>query len=344
MGGAWGSTWGGTETLLLVLLAPLLLASALFSGSETALFSLGTRQRLDLERRNRGTDRAALRLLRQPRQLLITILVGNMATNVLWFTIVAVLSGEQPWGWPGVIAVQVLGLLVIVLAGEVVPKVIAAADPVRSARRIALPLQSVHLAILPLRGAIERFAVRPLARLAGDRPGTAIVTDADLGALLDHSAMEGVFDAHEQAHLEGILLLGRLPVRSVMTPRTRMTAVETGDAPADIAEAFRSSGLSRLPVHDGDLDSVKGHLFARTWLHAGRPVDLEPLLRTPIFVPAVATVDRVLETLRSEGRKTAVVVDEYGGTAGIVSMRDLVEPLTGSFDDDRLAGRSEVDA
>ncbi|MCH2137882.1 MAG: CNNM domain-containing protein [Phycisphaerales bacterium] len=337
-----GATWGVTETLLLVLLAPLLLVSALFSGSETSLFGLGTRQRLDLERRNALADRTALSLLKHPRQLLITILVGNMAANVCWFTIVAVLAGSQPWGLGGAAAVQVAGVLVIVLAGEVIPKVMASADPVRTARRIAMPLRAVHLVLLPVRTTIERWAVRPLSRLAGNRPDAATVSEDDLDALLDQSTAAGVVDRWEHVHLEGVLQLGRLPVKKVMTPRTRMTMLGSDDTSDEIADAFRSSGLSRLPVHDGDPDTIIGQLPARAWLHAGRPADITALLLPPVFVPSVAATERVLETLRESGRKTAIVVDEYGGTAGVVSMRDLVEPLTGSFDPARLAPAGEV--
>ena len=335
------SVWGW-----LIALAPLLVISALFSGSETALFGLRARQRLDMERRGGAGDRAALKLLEHPRQLLITILVGNMAANIAWFTIVAVLVSAQPWDVWGAVAVQAAGILIIVLAGEVMPKAAAASDTAAAARRIALPLQAVHLMLLPVRQFVERFVVNPTARLVGDGPGDAndTLTDDDLDRLLAHSADAGVVDAVEERHLAGVLALGRLGVRRVMTPRTRLTALDIDDDAAAITDAFLASGLSRLPVRAGDLDHIVGILHARDWLQSDRPDKLGPLLREPVFVPAVAPVERVLDTLQQQGRKMAVVVDEFGGTAGIVSMRDLVEPLTGTFDDDRLATDTEAAA
>jgi putative hemolysin len=326
-------TWGVTETVLLLLLAPLLVVSALFSGSETALFGLQARDRHVLAARGHRGDRAALALLTQPRQLLITILLGNMVANVGWFTIVAILAGEQPWGLPGAIAVQVLGVLCIVLFGEVVPKVMASSAPAVAAGRLAISLQWLHVSIAPLRHSMERFLVRPLARLAGHRPEAAQLTGADLGALLDHQASAGVVDVSERQQLEGILSLSQRPVRSVMTPRTRMVSISLDDTPDVIATAFRTSALMRLPVFGKDADEIKGMLHARDWIHAKQPADFIDLCRSAAFVPSVAAVDRVMSTLRSQGRKTAIVVDEFGGTAGIVSMRDLVEPLTGDFED-----------
>jgi len=319
--------------VLLVLLAPLLVISALFSGSETALFGLGARHRLDLKDRGGKADRVVLSLLLKPRQLLITILVGNMAVNITWFTVVAVLAGKQPWGFPGAVAVQVVGVLTLVLAAEVIPKVVASADTLRAARFVALPLNAVHVVLLPLRRLVETIFIRPLARLAGERPRDATLSDADLDRLLEHSAQSGLVDAQEQRFLAGILGLGRLPVQQVMTPRTRMVSIARTDDVDTIADAFRSSALTRLPVRGADIDAIIGMLFARDWLQADRPSDFESLLRPPAFTPAVAPVDRVLHTLQRARRKTAIVVDEYGGTAGIVSIRDLVEPLTGSFDD-----------
>ena len=332
--------WGVTETVLLVLLAPLLVISALFSGSETALFGLGARHRMDLTHSDKSVDRAVLSLLLKPRQLLITVLVGNMAANITWFTIIAVLAGEQPWGLGGAVVVQVLGVLILVLLGEVVPKVVASADTLRAARFIAPPLHAVHVVLLPLRRVVESIAIRPLARLAGDRPDDAALSDNDLDRLLDHSAQLGLVDVQEQRFLAGILGLGRLPVQQVMTPRTRMVSIALDDDTNAIADAFGRSGLTRLPVRGEDIDAIVGMLFARDWLQAGSPSDIDRLLRTPAFTPAVAPVDRVLHTLQQNQRKTAIVVDEYGGTAGIVSIRDLVEPLTGTFDDLEAAAPS----
>lgn len=332
--------WGVTETVLLVLLAPLLVISALFSGSETALFGLKARHRMDLEHRGGSVDRTVLSLLLKPRQLLITILVGNMAANITWFTIVAVLSGEQPWGFGGAVVVQVLGVLILVLLGEVVPKVVASADTLRAARLMAPPIHAIHVVLLPVRRLVESIAIRPLSRLAGERPHDATLSDNDLDRLLDHSAQLGLVDVQEQRFLAGILGLDRLPVQQVMTPRTRMVSIARDDNPDAIADAFRSSGLTRLPVRGEDVDAILGMLFARDWLQAGSPSDIDGLLRAPAFTPAVAPVDRVLHTLQQDRRKTAIVVDEYGGTAGIVSIRDLVEPLTGTFDDPEAAAPS----
>ena len=326
-------TWGVTETVLLLLLAPLLVISALFSGSETALFGLQARDRHLLSQRGGRGDRAALSLLAQPRQLLITILLGNMVANVGWFTIVAVLAGEQPWGLAGAIVVQVLGVLCIVLLGEVVPKVLASAAPAAAARRLSVGLKWLHVVLAPVRQSMERFVVRPLSRLAGHRPEAAQLSGADLASLLNHQAQAGVVDVSERQQLEGILSLSQRPVRSVMTPRTRMVSISLDDTPNVIATAFRDSALMRLPVCGEDTDEIKGMLHARDWMRAGQPGDFAGLCNEVAFVPSVAAVDRVMATLRDQGRKTAIVVDEFGGTAGIVSMRDLVEPLTGTFDD-----------
>jgi CBS domain containing-hemolysin-like protein len=309
----------------------LLAGSAFFSGSETALFGMSAKQRLDLAA-TRGDRAAPLVLLSDPRMLLITLLLGNMVVNVLYFVIASVLMQHQPWGGGVAAAIWIGSLLALVLLGEIAPKTLASSRPLAISRIVGGPVLTFHRLIFPLRSLLDRFVVRPLSRLAVPHQLVKPLSLAELDALIDASATDGLVDPQEQRLLADVLSLGRTSVRRAMTPRTRMVSVSI-DAPKDAVRAIiHETGLMRLPVHATDVDDIRGMLHVKDWLR--NPGDLRDMLRTPIYIPEVTTVDLALQSLRDAGQQTAIVVDEFGGTAGIVSLHDLIEPIVGDIADD----------
>ena len=317
---------------------PVLLAtSAFFIGAETALFGLSARQRLDMDQRRAGYG-AALTLLQKPRMLLITLLLGNMLANVLYFVVGSVLAWSQPWGAPGAALIPLAALLAIVLLGEVAPKMLASAHGPSIARIVAPPLLVLHNLILPVRMVIDRLIVRPLSHLATPSKGTAGLSLRELDALIEVSGEDGLVDAHEQQLLADVLMLGQRHLSDVMTPRTRMVSIPIDADTKAVNELIFTHRLMRLPVHGRDLDDILGFLHVKDWLRGSG--DLSAMLRSPIYLPEVTSVDRAMASLRARRGQTAIVVDEFGGTAGIVSLHDLIEPLVGDIADD-TAHRAE---
>ena len=324
-------TWTALDTALAIAMPCLLTGSAFFSGSETALFGLSAKQRMDLAA-NKGDRNAALILLRDPRMLLITLLLGNMVVNVLYFVIASILMRHQPWGGGGAAAIWIGSLFMLILLGEIAPKMLASSRPLSISRLVGGPVLAIHMLILPLRTLLNRFIVRPLSRLAVPHDNATPLSLAELDALIDASATDGLVDPQEQRLLTDVLSLGHTSVRRAMTPRTRMVSIPI-DAPHDAVQSLiHENGLMRLPVHGQDVDEILGMLHVKDWLR--NPSNLEGMLRAPTYIPEVTTVDLALQSLRAAGQQTAIVVDEFGGTAGIVSLHDLIEPIVGDITDD----------
>jgi putative hemolysin len=309
----------------------LLAGSAFFSGTETALFGLSGKQRLDLAT-TKGEQSPALVLLRNPRMLLITLLLGNMVVNVLYFVIGSVLMRHQPWGGGGAAAIWIGSLLGLVLFGEIAPKMLASSRPIAISGLVGRPILAIHTALLPLRTILDRFVVRPLSRLAVPHQAATPLSLQELDALIDVSASDGLVDSHEQRLLADVLSLGHISVRRAMTPRTRMVSIPIEAPPEDVHSLIHENGLMRLPVHGRDVDDILGMLHVKDWLRSRG--DIRALLRPPTYLPEVTTVDLALQTLRTAKQQTAIVVDEFGGTAGVVSLHDLIEPLVGDIADD----------
>jgi putative hemolysin len=325
------TSWTALHTGLVIAIPCLLAGSAFFSGAETALFSLSAADRLsfrDGPHRRHGVNA----LLRHPRMLLITLLLGNMVANVLYFVLASVAAWEQPWGAWGAVGIPLAALLLLIMFGEITPKMIASAHPPAASRLLAPPLLAIHTAILPIRTVLDRLIVRPLSRLATSEGTTESLTLQELDALIDTSAREGHVDHHEQRLLADVLSLGHTSLGDVMTPRTRMVSIPV-DADDDVIRAaIQQHRLMRLPVRGRDLDDIHGFLHVKDWLRSPGP--LAELIRSPTYLPEVTTVDRALESLRSRRCQTAIVVDEFGGTAGVVSLHDLLEPIVGDIADD----------
>ncbi|MCP4758293.1 MAG: HlyC/CorC family transporter [Planctomycetes bacterium] len=325
------TSWTALHTGLAIAMPCLLVGSAFFSGAETALFSLTAPQRLELSEGPQQRN-AALSLLRHPRMLLITLLLGNMIVNVLYFVLASVIAWDQPWGTAGAILIPLAALLALILLGEIAPKMIASARAPVVCRLLGPPLLAIHTAILPLRTVMDRLVIRPLSRLATLDGPTAALSLQELDSLIDISGRDGHVDLHEQRLLADVLSLGRTTLGDVMTPRTRMVSIPI-DATTDQArEIVREHRLMRLPVRGRDLDDIRGFLHVKDWLRD--PDDISTMLRTPLYLPEVTTVDRALDSLKAAQRQTAIVVDEFGGTAGVVSLHDLIEPLVGDIVDD----------
>ena len=303
-------------------LAALLLLSASCSATETALFSL-----TPTERRRAGP--AAERLLEHPRALLVTVLVGNLVVNLLFFAFAARL---QPFRGPyGTLLWGLVALVVLLLLGEVLPKGLALRARVAVARAGAVPFSALSAALAPAQRAADRLleaGYRVLGEAARAEGG--ITTEA-LADVLERSAEQGLLLESEATILAGLVELGEVRVREVMTPRVDMLLLDVQDERRE--EVVRRAVAERanwIVVVDGAPDQVLGRVRVRELLL--RPAAaLRSLLEPVVFVPEVASLLHLLEFLRREGVAQAVVVDEWGGTAGLVRLEDVFEEIVGDL-------------
>lgn len=319
--------------MTLALLAVLLLISGFFSGSETAFFSIDRvgRQRL---RSDAGlAAKLVLQLLERPRELLVAILFGNVLTNIFYFSVSAnmavALRAEQPKLEP---LVHVGALLAIIVFGEIVPKSATIAAPVSVARFFARPLS--------LWSRLSRFVTEPLGwatgrglglleRRIGGRGGG--LTDVELARLVALEGEEGVIRPAISTILEDVLLLKQVRVREVMTPRVDIISFDLEAGRAAFVELVGRCRRGKIPVHRGEgVDGIFGVLHVKRVL-AAPGAALDDLVERAWFIPETKRVDAQLQDMLRRDATLAIVVDEYGGTAGIVTVDDVVEEIVGEI-------------
>lgn len=328
-----------SEAWKLAVMVPLLVCSAFFSGSETTLFSLS---RLQLYRLGRGArpGRIVAALMRRPRRVLNTLLLGNMCVNVAYTGIAAVaileLRREGLAGWMAVVA-SLGSLLVLILFGEVMPKLLAMAAGPRLAVPAAGVLTVVERVAAPVLWILEKAFVVPLTRiLAPAQAAAGDITAEELGALLDLSAKRGVIDRDVNALLQEIVALTDIRVADIMVPRVDMIAYDVDGDPGKLIEMLATTRLRKIPVYEKDNDHVVGVVHAKRLL-LNPAVPLRELVAKVPFVPEAANVERLLLQFRVTRTQMAIVVDEYGGTAGLVTLEDVMEEIVGDMPASRVA-------
>ncbi|MBS0198143.1 MAG: HlyC/CorC family transporter [Planctomycetes bacterium] len=325
----------GLPLILSILLPILILGSALCSSSETALFGLTQADLLRLRRVSPPTHAAVMALLASPRSFLITVLLGNVTVNSVYFVVASMIQPRLGPAWSVVFVVG--SLLGIIVFGEVLPKTLAASHRVALCRVLARPMLWWFKIISPVRHFSERFVIAPITRLlAPTRTGVAPeLTEDELSSLLEAGAREGVIQQPEQQLLGDVVRLGSLRVRDVMSPRTEVRWIEANATIADLLALVKECGFSKFPVCRGDLDSalVVGVVNAHTAcallnrdpnaLNAPVATVMEP----PRFVPDRARLDRLVDQFRSWRADVAICVSETGAITGLVGVDAVIGEL-----------------
>ena len=321
---------------LLIALAPLLMASGFFSGTETALFGLLESDRAKLRAQGGIGARATLTLLANPRPLLVSVLMGNMTINVLIFVLLSVLTLHAE-GAVEKTAFSIGGLLAVVLLGEVLPKIAATSKRTAWCRVFAPVMLTFHRVLGPLRRPLLVLVIDPLARLV--RPGekTDHLTIDELGALLTQSAERGDIGEDEAALLEGVAAIGRFQAKDVMTPRVDIRWLGPDASAKEVRTFAMETNLARTLVCEGSIDSGVIGVVELAEARLGGKRRVREAMRKPVFVPESARLDQMLETMRAGGERLAVIVDEYGGVVGVASQRDMARRMLGAAPGDEGA-------
>jgi CBS domain containing-hemolysin-like protein len=341
-----------TEVLLLLAAVLLSLVCAVFVAAE---FSLTTAERSDLERAVERGERGASSALKAVRSLTFQLSGAQLGITVTGLvigmiakpSIAKLLTGPlEALGLSATTASSVALVLGMVLStvflmvvGELVPKNWAISSPLAVAKVVSAPQRAFSAAFRPLishlntsaNHLVRRFGLEPAEELASAR------SPQELVALARHSAKEGALEADTAELFVRTLSLAQLNAENVMTPRVQVTALDIQATAEDVANATRATGLSRFPVYRGSLDSVVGIAHIKDVLavpaERRRLHPVTSLLREPLLVPETLTVDRLLDQLYGK-RTMAVVIDEYGGTAGVVTLEDIVEEVVGEVRDE----------
>ena len=313
-------------------LALLLCCSGAVSGSETALFALDRPTLHAFSESSSVLCRRAARLMRHPRRVLMTVLIANTALNVTIFGVSFVtLAGLDDVHRFAPAVGGACVLFAVILGGEILPKAIAFSFVRRFAPPAALLISTLQIALGPIQWLLATFLVNPITRLISPQLSAAdAVTTEELRLLVEQSAMEGVISSRENEMLQGAVALGEASVREVMTPRVDIQYVRSSASRADASRIMRESGRRKLPVVGRDLDDIRGILHGRDlFLQVTTPI--HQLLRPVHYVPEQIRLVQLIRHFREHKIQHALVVDEYGGTVGLVSMEDVVERIVGDL-------------
>ena len=273
---------------------------------------------------------------------MISLAIGAIAT----FTFIAPLSrlfgervGEPTGLWlAGVVVILLLGLVILVL-GELLPSMIALRFSEQLAFALVRPFALVATLISPLTRLVIGLS-RLLAGLLGEGPegGIPLVTEEEIKSMVDAGEEEGFIEADEKEMIYSIFEFGDTLAREVMVPRIDITAIEVGTSITEALGVIMEAGHSRIPVYIETIDNIVGILYAKDLLplllHGETDTRLEKVLRRPYFIPETKKVDDLLPDLQQRKVHMAIVVDEYGGTAGLVTIEDLLEEIVGEIQDE----------
>jgi putative hemolysin len=320
---------------ILVVFLPLLLVEALFAAAEISLISANHRRlRIRAEEGNRGA-RIALRLLERPERMVATCLVGANLALIGNTILVAAMLIELFGSWGEIGAAVLLPPLVLLLA-EITPKSIARQYPTRLAQGLAPILWVATWLIYPLT-MIFATVSRIILWISGAPKTSALpfVTREDLSLVVKKSGPEVDLETTERQIIHRILHFSLRTVQDVMVPLVRVAALPDTAIVAQAQEEFGSTRFSRLPVYHRRIDNLVGllHDFDLLGVEASGQ-SIKALMRPVHYVPEVKKIDRLLPEMQRQGIHLAVVVDEYGGTVGIVTIEDLLEEIVGEIDDE----------
>jgi len=339
----------GIETLYLALFIVCLLLSAFFSSSETAFTSL---QRIRVEHlvntKVTGAERVA-KMIRRPERLLSTILTGNNLANTAAAALGTILA-ISVWGEWGIL-IATIGIAVILLVFcETTPKVIAAHNAERLSIKLARPIEVASYIFTPAVLALSSIASR-FSKLAGGEPvARSLVSAEEIRTMISVGHKEGTVEKDEAEMLHKVFDFGDRPVHEVMVPRPEVISIEQGSTVADFLALYAESPLSRFPVYQENMDNVVGILSIKDVLMAlaKGTIDnqsvIDDLIRPSYFTPEAKRINELFTEMRDNNYRMAVVVDEYGGTAGIVSLSRLVEEIVGQVGDELAGVEKEYEA
>ena len=323
-------------SLLAVVL--LVILSALLSGSEVAMFSINTEQRKTLKDSTNNSNGRILKLLEEPKKLLATILIANnfvnvsivMASNYVFNNLF--IDGSISETMNFILQVIVVTFLIL-LFGEVIPKVYANNYNIKFSKFMSLPLlvlkkifYPVSLALINSTNIIDRKIEKKRESLKADELEHALNLTKD-----------SVDNEDEKKILEGIVKFGHTDVKQIMTPRTDVISFDVTTKYIDLMEELKDIKFSRIPVFEESFDKIKGILYAKDLLgkmDEKKNFNWTSLLREPKFVPENKKLDDLLKEFQEEKTHIAIVVDEYGGSSGIVSLEDVLEEIVGDITDE----------
>lgn len=329
-----------TDVISILSLLLLLLCSALISGAEVAFFSLTPANFITEDGKRTKTQEIVIKLLDKPKKLLATILVANNFINIaivlLFDSLVTQMFGETNMEVMGIdfrLIVEIgLVTFLILLFGEILPKVYASRNNVKFSNIMAYPINFLDTFFSPLSTPMRAVTLYIQDKFGRKR---SFISIDHLSQALELTSEEDT-TREEQKILKGIVSFGNTDTKQVMRPRMDIFALNEADAYREIIPAIIENGYSRIPVYKENIDNVSGILYVKDLLPYINEQEFNwtSLLREPYFVPENKKLDDLLNDFQSKRNHLAIVVDEYGGTSGLISLEDIIEEIVGDISDE----------
>ncbi|PID28813.1 MAG: hypothetical protein CSB55_03420 [Candidatus Cloacimonadota bacterium] len=321
-----------------LLIIACLILSAFFSSAETAFFSLSKFQLKKMAQSGKASHKRILKLLRYPRRLLITILLGNTVVNIAAASAGAGIAlklakslGRNPEVF--LVAEVLIMTVLLLIIGEITPKLFAFAKSETIASFSSLFIRLQKYAFYPIVIILERISLLfTKDSVLREDPGT--LTKEDFENLLNSDSSASPLEENEREIIKSIFKFPSISVRDIMIPRVDVVAVDAEEDMESTKQKILDSGHSRIPVYKNSIDEVIGFIYAKDLILNEEKKTVSELLRNPMFVTENMKIEALLNQFKAKKIHIAVVVDEYGGTAGLISMEDILEELVGEIMDE----------
>jgi gliding motility-associated protein GldE len=322
----------------------LLLLSAVFSGSEVSLFSIDAKKLDEIKKASGLVNKYIAKLLIFPRKLLVTVLIGNTIVNVASSIISVSLALELAKIYNVsvdlALLIQIIVLtIIVILFAEITPKVWANKHPVSFSKLIAIPLYWISFFLSPISNVLTNLIKIATSRVKYDKSKTALST-AEITELADIGIERGTLEEDEHGLIHGLVAFKSVNVKEVMTPRVDMIAVSIDISIESLIQLINESGHSRIPVYKDDLDTILGILYAKDLLpflnssKINNNFNLQKVIRECMFVPETKLISVLMHEFQSKNMHMSIVVDEYGGTSGLITLEDILEEIVGDIRDE----------
>lgn len=326
-----------SDSWQLILLVFLLVCSAFFSASETALMSLSKiRIRHLVDEKVKGASNVQ-KLLEDPSKLLGAILVGNNVVNIGASALMTSFF-INAFGQSGVGIATAVMTIVVLIFGEVTPKSLAAQNSEKVSFAVARPLTFVTFALSPIVKVLTIITSFIIRLLGGRTDGRQIsITEDELKTIVNVSHEEGVLEQEERKMIHNVFEFGDTKAKDVMTPRTDMISLDVTATYEEVFALFNQEQFSRVPIHEESFDNIIGLITLKDFFfHVGDPTQfrIADHMRQPFFTYEYKYTSELLAEMRAARTQMAIVLDEYGGTAGIVTLEDLIEEIVGEIEDE----------
>jgi len=334
------------STWQLIILAILIGSSGFFSSAETALMSLSKMKvRHMVDEKVKGAE-LVHKLVENPSKLLGAILVGNNIVNIGASALATSLAIKY-WGNAGIgIATGIMTLLVLIF-GEITPKSLAARNNEAVALKVAKPLLVITTLVNPIvivLTFITNFIIRTFGgRIDNNQP---CITEEELRTIVDVSHEEGILECEERQMIHNVFQFGDLQVKDVMTQRTDLISANINSSHEQILKILQVERVSRLPIFDENIDNIVGVLHMKDLFMLNDPKEnfnVKQLMRLPLYTFEYKHISELFEEMQKKRVSMAIVLDEYGGTAGMITMEDLVEEIVGDLQDEHDEQELEIE-